>query len=182
LVFYVSLEWVGGPGRVDIIYVDYPSSTGCLLLDSALHGDWEVFRNAWKHLVLPAGILGLFCMATLSRMTRSLLLEQLSQPYILTAILKGLSPAKILWKHAFRNVYLPLLTLVMMNFASLLEGAIIIETVFALPGLGSYLTQSIIVLDYHAFLGATLLVGVIFIGFNILVDLLSTILDPRGAQ
>jgi len=115
-------------------------------------------------------------------MTRSLVLEQLSQPYILTATLKGLSPSLVLWKHAFRNVYLPLLTVIMMSFASLLEGAIIIETVFAWPGLGSYLTQSLMLLDYHAFLGATLLVGIIFIGFNIAVDLLSTKIDPRGAQ
>lgn len=182
LIFYVNLQWVEGPGRIDILYFDYSGPTGCLLLDSALAGDWEVFVNAWKHIILPAGILGLFTMASLSRMTRSLVTEQLSQPYILTATLKGLSPTKILWRHAFRNIYLPLLTIVLMSFASLLEGAIVVETVFAWPGLGRYLTQSLMLLDYHAFLGATLIIGIIFIGLAIILDLLSVIIDPRGTQ
>ncbi|MGA8165157.1 MAG: ABC transporter permease [Waddliaceae bacterium] len=182
LVFYVKLQWVEGPGRVDILHSDYPSPTGCLFLDSALAGDWDVFINGWKHIVLPASILGLFTMASLSRMTRSLMTEQLSQPYILTATLKGLSPAKILWKHALRNVSLPLLAIVMTIFSSLLEGAVIVETVFAWPGLGRYLTQSLILLDHHAFLGATLLIGMMFIGLTLILDLLSVVIDPRGYQ
>jgi len=182
LIFYVRLQWVEGPGRIDIVYADYPAWTGCLLLDTALAGDWKVFGNVWKHMILPASILGLFSMASLSRMTRSLVAEQLTQPYILTGILKGLSPLKILWKHAFRAVYLPLLTVIVVSFTSLLEGAVIIETVFAWPGMGSYLTQSLMLLDYHAFLGATLLIGCLFIGLNSLLDLFTPYIDPRGGQ
>jgi len=176
------LQWVEGPGRIDMIYAHYSGPTGLMTIDSALNGDWHIFVNAWKHLILPATILGLFNMATLSRMTRSLTLDQLSQTYILTAVLKGLSPWKILWKHALRNICLPLITLLMMSVASLLEGAVIIETIFAWPGLGSYLTQSLLLLDYHAFLGATLLIGTIFISCNIFVDIFGTVFDPRSSQ
>ena len=180
LIFYVTLQWAEGPGKIDILYSDIPSRTGSLLLDSALNRDGAVFSNAFRHLLLPAGILGFFNMASLSRMTRSLMSEQLQQPYIMTATLKGLSPSRILWRHAFRNIYLPLATLLIMSFASLLEGAVIIETIFAWPGLGSYLTQSVMTLDTHAFLGATLLVGILFIGFNVITDILSILIDPRG--
>ena len=180
LLFYAKLGWASGPGRLDIFYEDALAPvTGLLLVDSALAGNWPVLRSALAHLVLPAGVLGYFSLAYISRMTRSFMLAELSQEYIVTARAKGLSERCVLWRHAFGNILVPLVTVVALSYASLLEGSVLTETVFAWPGIGSYLTNSLLNVDMNAVLGGTLVVGVIFIGLNLLADLLYRMLDPR---
>ena len=180
LIFYAKLDWIAGPGRIDIAH-EYSISpaTGLLLLDSALQGQWAAFRNAFAHIILPASLLGYFSMAYISRMTRSFMLNELAQEYITTARVKGVAEWRIIWVHALRNAAVPLVTVVVLSYAGLLEGAVLTETVFAWPGLGMYLTNSLQVADMNAVLGGTLLIGAIYIGLNLLSDLLYTLLDPR---
>jgi peptide/nickel transport system permease protein len=180
LVFYAKLGWVAGPGRIDIAYeYSIRPATGLLLLDSAMQGQWDAFRNVLSHIILPASLLGYTSLAYISRMTRSFMLTELGQEYIITARVKGVPEWRIIWVHALRNAAVPLVTVIALSYASLLEGSVLTETVFAWPGLGLYLTNSLQVADMNAVLGGTLLIGAIFIGLNLLSDLLYTLLDPR---
>jgi peptide/nickel transport system permease protein len=180
LVFYADLGWAAGPGRLDIVYEDtLPPVTGLLLVDSLLAGDGAIFRSALAHLLLPGGVLGYFSLAYVSRMTRSLMLDQLGQEYIVTARAKGLHERRVLWRHALPNAMVPLVTVIALSYASLLEGSVLTETVFAWPGIGSYLTNSLLNIDMNAVLGGTLTVGVIFIAVNQASDALYRRLDPR---
>lgn len=180
IVFYAWLGWVGGAGRIDIAYDGLvPRRTGLLLVDSALAGDWDAFASAVKYIVLPACILGLHSMAFMARMTRSFMLAQLSQEYILTARVKGLSERQVIWNHAFRNILVQLLTVVALAYGGLLEGAVLIETVFAWPGFGSYLTSSLLLGDMNAVMGCVLLIGLIFVTLNLIADALYRVFDPR---
>ena len=181
LLFYARLGWVEGPGRLDVFYEDLvPPLTGVILIDAAIAGDWEVFHNALAHVILPASILGYFSFAYIARMTRSLMLEQLSQEYIVAARMKGVPEWRIVWRHALRNTAVPLITVIALSYGGLLEGSVITETVFAWPGLGAYLTGSLLNADMNAVLGATVVVGWVFIGLNLLSDLLYRVLDPRA--
>jgi peptide/nickel transport system permease protein len=180
LVFYAHLGWAPGPGRLDVAFDDVVAPrTGVLLLDSAFQGEWEAFRNAFAHLVLPATILGYFSLAYISRMTRSFMLDQLRQEYITTARIKGLSERAVVWRHALGNVTVPLITVVALSYAGLLEGSVLTETVFAWPGLGMYITHSLLNADMNAVLGGTVVVGAVFIGLNLASDLLYRLADPR---
>jgi peptide/nickel transport system permease protein len=180
VVFYAKLGWVAGPGRLDLFYDGVvPTITGMMLIDAPLAGEWDVFRNAVDHIVLPAGILAYFSMAYISRMTRSLMLGELSQEYILTARIKGVPEWRVIWRHALGNAMVPLVTVVALSYGSLLEGAVLTETVFAWPGLGRYITESLFNVDMNAVLGGTIVVGCVFIGLNVLSDLLYRLLDPR---
>lgn len=181
LVFYARLGLVAGPGRLDVGYDDIVTPiTGLLLVDSALEGEWAVLLNALAHLVLPAAILGYFSLAYVSRMTRSLMIEQLRQEYVVTARIKGLSERRVIWRHAFGNVLLPLVTVVALSYANLLEGSVLTETVFAWPGIGSYITNSLLNADMNAVLGGTIVVGAVFIVLNMVSDVLYRLLDPRA--
>jgi len=181
LVFYGILDWVAGPGRLDIFYEDIvPPITGVILLDSAIAGEWDIFVNAFHHIILPASVLGYYSLAYISRMTRSFMLEQLSQEYVTTARVKGLSEWRVVWLHALGNVMVPLITVIALSYAYLLEGSVLTEIVFAWPGLGSYITNSLLSADMNAVLGGTVVVGAMFIGLNLLSDLLYRIVDPRA--
>jgi peptide/nickel transport system permease protein len=180
LVFYAKLGWIAGPGRIDIAFeYNVRQVTGLLLIDSAMQGQWDAFRNVFSHIILPASLLGYTSLAYISRMTRSFMLTELGQEYIITARVKGVPEWRIIWVHALRNAAVPLVTVIALSYASLLEGSVLTETVFAWPGLGLYLTNSLQVADMNAVLGGTLLIGAIFIGLNLLSDLLYTLLDPR---
>ncbi len=180
LVFYAWLGWAGGSGRIDLDYDGAVAPvTGLLLLDSALARNWGAAGSALRHIALPACILGLHSMAYISRMTRSFMLAQLSQEYILTARVKGLSEMQVLWRHAFRNILVQLLTIVALAYGGLLEGAVLIETVFAWPGFGQYLTNSLLLGDMNAVMGCVLVVGLIFVSLNLLSDALYQVFDPR---
>ncbi|WP_367846373.1 ABC transporter permease [Rhodoferax sp. WC2427] len=180
VLFYARLDWVAGPGRIDVVY-EYTLTpvTGLLLLDAAMAGQWDAFGNVLSHLILPASLLGYFSLAYISRMTRSFMLHELSQEYIVAARAKGLSETRIIWRHALRNAMVPLVTVISLSYAGLLEGSVLTETVFAWPGLGLYITNSLQNADMNAVLGGTIVVGSIFIGLNLLSDLLYKTLDPR---
>jgi peptide/nickel transport system permease protein len=180
LLFYVKLDWVSGPGRIDIAY-EYSITrvSGLILLDSAMQGEWDAFKSAVSHIVLPASLLGYYSMAYISRMTRSFMLSELTQEYVTTARVKGVPEWRIIWFHALRNAAVPLVTVIALSYASLLEGSVLTETVFAWPGLGQYLTHSLQNADMNAVLGGTLLIGVIFVVLNLFSDVLYSLLDPR---
>lgn len=180
LVFYAWLGWAGGSGRVDLEFDGVvPARSGLLLIDAAIAGHWDAFADAVRHILLPACILGLHTMAYLSRMTRSFMLAQLSQEYVLTARVKGLPEWRVVWQHAFRNILVQLLTIVALAYGTLLEGAVLVETVFAWPGFGQYLTNSLLLGDMNSVMGCVLVVGVIFVALNLASDFFYTILDPR---
>ena len=184
VLFYAKLGWVSGPGRIDVAY-EYTIErvTGLMLVDAAIvgvnTGQWDGFRNALSHLVLPAGLLGYFSLAYISRMTRSFMLNELAQEYIVAARAKGLSETRIIWRHALRNAMVPLVTVVALSYAGLLEGSVLTETVFAWPGLGLYITNSLQNADMNAVLGGTIVVGTVFIALNLFSDLMYRVLDPR---
>ncbi len=181
LVFYGILGWVGGPGRLDIFFEDLvPQVTGMILVDSLLAGDLEVFSNAVSHIILPASVLGYYSIAYISRMTRSFMLEQLSQEYITTARVKGMSEFLVIWRHALGNVMLPLITVIALSYAYLLEGSVLTEIIFAWPGLGSYITNALLSADMAAVLGGTVVVGLVFVSLNLFSDLLYKVFDPRA--
>ena len=180
LIFYAKLGWVAGPGRIDISFeYDITPTTGLLLIDSAMQGKWAAFQNIFSHIILPASLLGYFSMAYISRMTRSFMLNELAQEYVIAARVKGVPEWRIIWVHALRNAAVPLVTVIALSYAGLLEGSVLTETVFAWPGLGQYLTNSLQNADMNAVLGGTLVIGVVFVGLNLLSDLLYTLLDPR---
>ncbi len=180
VLFYARLRWVAYPGRIDIVY-EYAFSpiTGFYLLDAAWQGQWDVFRDLFRHIVLPAALLGYFSLAYISRMTRSFMLNELSQEYIVAARAKGLSETRIVWGHALRNAAVPLVTVIALSYAGLLEGSVLTETVFSWPGIGLYITNSLQNADMNAVLGGTIVIGSVFIGINLLSDLLYRLLDPR---
>ncbi len=181
LVFYGILGWVGGPGRVGIFYVDVvPNVTGMILVDSILDGNWEVFRDALRHIVLPASLLGYYSLAYISRMTRSFMLEQLSAEYITTARVKGMSESAVIWRHAFKNIRVQLITVIALSYANLLEGSVLTEIIFSWPGIGSYITTALLSADMNAVMGGTVVVGLIFILLNLFSDLLYKVFDPRA--
>jgi len=180
VVFYARLDWLPGPGRIEVYYdgiVD--PTTGFILIDSAMQREWEIFRNALSHIVLPASMLATFALAYIARMTRSFMLDQLSQEYVITARVKGLSEFAVIWRHAFRNVLVQLITIIGLTYASLLEGSVLTETIFAWPGIGQYITNSLFNADMNAVIGGTVAVGICFVGINMLSDALYRFVDPR---
>jgi peptide/nickel transport system permease protein len=181
LIFYGLLGWVGGPGRVGIFYVDsVPSVTGMILVDSILDRNWPVFKDALSHIVLPAALLGYYSLAYISRMTRSFMLEQLSAEYVTTARVKGMSESAVIWRHAFKNIQVQLITVIALSYANLLEGSVLTEIIFSWPGIGSYITTALLSADMSAVMGGTVVVGLIFILLNICSDLLYKVFDPRA--
>lgn len=180
LVFYARLGWTSGPGRMDIVFeYTFTRITGFFLLDAILQRDWPAFRDIFSHIILPASLLGYFSLAYISRMTRSFMLNELSQEYIVAARAKGISESRIIWRHALRNAAVPLVTVIALSYAGLLEGSVLTESVFAWPGLGLYITNSLQNADMNAVLGGTVVIGAVFISINLLSDLLYRLLDPR---
>jgi peptide/nickel transport system permease protein len=185
LVFYGMLGWVGGPGRLDASYqmlfeFEVRQVTGMILIDTALNGEWAMFANAFSHIVLPAGLLGYVSMAYISRMTRSFMMNELGQEYITTARVKGMPEWRVIWVHAMRNVLVPLITVIALSYAYLLEGSVLTETIFAWPGLGSYITNALFAADMPAVLGGTVVVGAVFVALNMASDILYRLVDPRA--
>ncbi|KQQ78019.1 MAG: ABC transporter permease [Alphaproteobacteria bacterium] len=180
LLFYAHLGVIPPGGRI-YVYNEgiVEARTNSVLVDSLLGGHWDVFWSALHHLIAPALILGYAAMAYLSRMTRSFMLEQLHQEYILTARAKGLGKRPIIWRHAFRNIRVQLLTVVALAYCGLLDGTVLIETVFAWPGLGQYLTSALFFADMNAVLGSVFLIGLISIAINFLSDIAYRFIDPR---
>lgn len=180
LLLYGTWRVVPGPGRLDIGFDGLVSPvTGVMLVDALIAREYEAFRNALAHLILPASLLGYSAASHIGRMARSFMLEQLRQDYVITARVKGLSERSVIWRHAFRNIRVPLLTVVVLAYASLLEGTVLTETVFAWPGIGSYMTISLLNADMNAVLGCTLVIGTALVALNITTERLYRLLDPR---
>jgi peptide/nickel transport system permease protein len=180
LFFYARLNWVAYPGRIDVVYeYTFTPITGLFMLDAIIQRQWDVLWDLFRHIILPASLLGYFSLAYISRMTRSFMLNELSQEYIVAARAKGLSETNIIWRHALRNAAVPLVTVIALSYAGLLEGSVLTETVFSWPGLGLYITNSLQNADMNAVLGGTIIIGSVFIGINLLSDLLYRSLDPR---
>ncbi|WP_426816848.1 ABC transporter permease [Winslowiella sp. 2C04] len=180
LLFYAVLHWSAGPGRLDDIYVyTLEPTTGFVLIDSWLSGDPEMFRNAIAHLWLPVVVLGMLAMAGITRLLRAALLEESSKEYVTLARAKGAGRGRILLLHIFPNVSGTLITVLALSYASLLEGSVLTETVFAWPGVGRYMTTALFASDAPAILGSTLLIGSCFIVLNTLADVLTWLTDPR---
>ncbi|MCD7059544.1 ABC transporter permease [Pelagibacterium sp. HS1C4-1] len=180
-VFYARLRWASGPGRLDIFYDGLvPPVTGLMLVDTLIAGDYDIFWNALDHLILPASVLGFFSLAYIARMTRSFMLDQLSQEFVTTARVKGVPERVVIWRHAFYPIRIQLITVIGLSYAALLEGSVMVETVFSWPGIGNYLTTALLNADMNAVLGATLVIGAVFIFINKISDVLYRVLDPRA--
>lgn len=180
MLFYAKLGWVGGSGRVDLFYEDIvPNVTGFLLVDALLAGDMDVFWSAVSHIILPASVLAYASIAYISRITRSFMLEQLSQEYVITARAKGVPRSGVVWRHAFKNIRVQLVTIVALSYGGMLEGAVLIETVFGWPGFGQYLTNALVIGDMNVVVACTLIIGCVFIALNVISDLLYKFFDPR---
>jgi peptide/nickel transport system permease protein len=157
--------------------IDLMSNT--VLINCIITGNWKVFWDALRHLILPAVAVGTIPMAIIARMTRSSLLEVLGLDYIRTARAKGLIEPKVISKHAMRNAMIPIVTIIGIETGSLLSGAVLTETVFALPGMGTALVGAILARDYPVVQGFTIIIAFIFVFVNLIVDLSYAYLDPR---
>ncbi len=178
-LFYGGLEWAPGPGRLDPIAFPPPEVSGLFLLDSALAGDWEAFRDAAAHLVLPSIVLAAATIGLITRTTRAAMLEALGQDYVRVSRAKGLRERFIVLRHVLPNALIPVVTLGGLAYANLLAGAVMTETVFSWPGLGRYTFRSAAAVDFPAIMGITLVVSVSTLLVNLLVDLSYAALDPR---
>ncbi|GJL35755.1 peptide ABC transporter permease [Enterobacter hormaechei] len=179
-LFYAKLQWSAGPGRLDDIsqYTVTPQ-TGFVLMDTWLSGDSQAFRNALSHMVLPVTLLAYYSLASITRLTRSACLGEMNKEYILLARAKGAGEMTIMLRHVLPNIRGTLLTVVALSYTSMLEGAVLTETVFSWPGIGRYLTTALFAGDTTAIMGGTLVIGVCFVLINNLADLLVRLTDPR---
>jgi len=178
-IFYYYLGLMPGPGRLDP-RMDAPITiTGLYTIDALLTGNWTAFWSALHHLMLPAFILGSFTLAIVMRVTRAAIIDEMRNDYIRTARSKGMTERRVVIGHALRNVMIPLVTILGLALAGLLSGAVMTETVFDWPGIGTYLVKAASALDYPAIQGGTLLIAVIYIITNLAVDVLYGVIDPR---
>jgi peptide/nickel transport system permease protein len=178
ILFTGTLHLLPSGGRIDIM-LEPPRVTGFYLLDSLIAGDWEAFRSAGWHIILPAITLGMYSMAIITRMTRSSMLDTLGQDYIRTARAKGLLESKVNVKHALRNSMIPVTTVIGLQFGSLLGGALLTESIFSWPGIGKFTVDCILKSDFPVVQGIVLLVAVIFVVVNLVADIAYAFLDPR---
>lgn len=178
IIFYLVLGWAG-PGRIGPYMEPPPYVTGLFLIDTLLIGDWKVFSSSLQHLVIPAVVMAFAPTALIARITRSSMLEVLLQDYIRTARAKGLAERIVIYKHALKNALIPVVTIIGLVYGFLLEGSILVETVFAWPGLGRYAFNVINILDYPGIQGVTLVYGLIFTSSNLITDMFYAAIDPR---
>ncbi|MBO8141525.1 MAG: ABC transporter permease [Firmicutes bacterium] len=179
VVFYGQWGVLPGSGRVSPFALPPRAVTGLYLIDTLLAGDWRGWLDAARHLLLPAGCLAFVHVGLVARQVRASLLEVLSQDYIRTAQAYGVPPRRILYRHALRNALVPALTVVGLAMGDLLAGAVVTETVFAWPGMGSYVVDSVASLDFPAIMGFTVVVAAGYTVINLAVDLVTLRLDPR---
>ena len=179
-VFYYLAGVAPSPlGRLDFIYLSPPHVTGFYLIDAALARDWETWVGALKQLVLPATTLALFTLAPIARMTRAAMLSALSSDFIRTARAAGLGSGTVLYAYAFRNALLPVVTTLGMVFSFTLGANVLVEKVFAWPGIGSYAVEALVVSDYAAVQGFVLAMALLFVVLNLVIDIAYALIDPR---
>ncbi|WP_333871556.1 ABC transporter permease [Desulforamulus putei] len=178
ILFSVTMGWLPVSGRI-AVGMEPTAITHFYLLDSLLTGNWEAFKSALSHLILPAVALASYSMAIIARMTRSTMLEVIRQDYIRTARSKGLAESVVVFKHALRNALIPVTTVIGLQMGSLLGGAVLTETVFSWPGIGSFIVNAILAGDFPVVQGGVIMVATIFVVVNLIVDILYAYLDPR---
>jgi peptide/nickel transport system permease protein len=178
MLFAVFLKWLPAGGRLGTS-IEVETITNFILLDSLITGNTPAFIDAFKHIIMPAVALATIPTAIIARMTRSSMLDVLQEDYIRTAKAKGLIERVVLFKHALKNAFLPVITIIGIQAGTLLAGAVLTETIFAWPGIGKWVYDSILGRDYPIVQGATLLIAIIFVVANLLVDLSYALLDPR---
>ena len=179
-VFYYIVDLAPSPlGRLDIYFIAPDHVTGFYLIDSLLMGDLETFGASLAQIILPAITMGVFVLAPLARMTRASMLQALGSDYIRTAQASGLPRRKVLFTYAFRNALLPILTTLGMVFSFMLGANVLVEKVFAWPGIGSYAVNALIVSDFAAVQGFVLSMAILFVLINLAIDMLYTVVDPR---
>jgi len=178
MIFAVYLQWLPAGGRLDAnIQLEY--ITNYVLIDSLLTGNFEAFRNGLEHLLLPGIALATIPMAIIARMTRSSMLDVLQEDYVRTAHAKGLAEPVVLFRHALKNAFLPVITVIGLQMGALLSGAVLTETIFSWPGIGKWVYDAILGRDYPIVQGGTLLIAMIYVVANLLVDISYSFLDPR---
>jgi dipeptide transport system permease protein len=179
-VFYYLLGWAPAPlGRLDVFYSPPPQVTGFYLIDSAIAGDGEVFLASLKQLILPAATLGIFSLAPIARMTRASMLAVLASDFVRTARASGLAPYTVIVTYAFRNAMIPVVTTLGMVFSFLLGANVLVEKVFAWPGIGSFAIEALIASDFAPVQGFVLTMAVMYVALNLLIDILYGLIDPR---
>jgi peptide/nickel transport system permease protein len=179
-VFYYLLGWAPAPlGRLDVFYSPPPQVTGFYLIDSAIAGDGEVFVASLKQLILPAATLGIFSLAPIARMTRASMLAVLASDFVRTARASGLAPYTVIVTYAFRNAMIPVVTTLGMVFSFLLGANVLVEKVFAWPGIGSFAVEALIASDFAPVQGFVLTMAVMYVALNLLIDILYGLIDPR---
>jgi ABC-type dipeptide/oligopeptide/nickel transport system permease component len=179
-VFYYLAGWAPAPlGRLDIFYSPPPHVTGFYLIDSTLAGDGEVFIASLKQLILPAITLGVFSLAPITRMTRASMLAVLASDFVRTARASGLTPFTVVVVYAFRNAMLPVVTTLGMVFSFLLGANVLVEKVFAWPGIGSFAVEALIASDFAPLQGFVLMMAVMYVVLNLVIDILYGVIDPR---
>lgn len=179
-LFAVQLQWLPPSGRLSIeAGFNFEPITGFYVLDALLQGNWSAWRDAIAHLILPALTLSTIPLAILARITRSAMLEVLSQNYVRTARAKGLPEVWVIARHALKNALLPVTTITGLEFGTLLGGAILTETIFSWPGIGKWIYDGILARDYPVVQGGVVFVAIAFVLINLLVDISYALLDPR---
>lgn len=178
-LFSVKLDWLPGPGRLDARTTPPPAMTGLYTVDSLIAGDVGLFWQSLHHLILPAAVLAWSVVGVIARLVRSSLLDVLGQDYIRTARAKGAGEARVLIRHALRNALIPALTIIGFSFAYLITGAVLTETVFSWPGIGSYAVSSARSLDFPGIVGVTLVGSLAFLSANLLTDIAYAFANPK---
>ncbi|NUW34320.1 ABC transporter permease [Nonomuraea sp. SMC257] len=178
-VFFYRLQITPGSGRVDPALGEAPAVTGLQTVDALIAGQWDVFVSAVGHLITPALVLALYTIGLLTRFTRSAVLEVLGQDYVRAARAKGLPGRVILFRYVLRSALVPVITVAGLAFGSLLSGTVLVEAIFAWPGVGQYAYKSATTLDLPAVMGVGLVVGVVYLVINLIVDVLYGVIDPR---
>ncbi|MEE2763114.1 MAG: ABC transporter permease [Pseudomonadota bacterium] len=182
-VFYYLLGWAPPPmGRLDMMFLTPESVTGFYTIDSLIAGDWALFKAALAQMALPLITLALFTLAPIARMTRAAMLQTLASDYVRTARAAGLSSSRVLVTYAFRNALLPVITTLGMVFSFVLGANVLVEKVFAWPGIGSFAVEALVVSDYAAVQGFVLSMALLFVALNLLIDVTYTLIDPRVGE
>lgn len=178
-IFYYRLGILPGPGQLDIFLPRPPAITGLITIDALIARDFVALRNALSHMILPAVVLGSHALVGIARITRASMLEVLGQDYIKVARAKGLAERTVILRHALKNAFLPIITVIGIYYGGLLEGAVLTETVFGWPGVGRYATSAILSQDFAAIMGATILIALVFSLANLAVDMAYGVLNPK---
>jgi peptide/nickel transport system permease protein len=178
-VFFFRLGWFPGGGRLDPGVLAPPDRTGMYTVDAVLAGQWNTAWDALHHLILPALVLAAYNVGLLTRYTRTAVLEVIENDYVRAARAKGLPERSVLLRHVLRAALPSVVTVIGLVFANVLTGTVLVETIFAWPGIGQYAYRSAVTLDLPAIMGVSLFVAVVYVSVNFVVDVLYGVIDPR---